>query len=59
MILTTIESDESPFVHVGAERVGVLVDLVETERLPLLGKSVRDAGPGGVDVKERSRVVLN
>ena len=45
-----IETDQSPFVEVGAERVGISIDVVEAQGGALLGQGESDTGPCRIDV---------
>lgn len=43
--LTAVETNQTPLVGVGAERVGILVHLGKAQPLALLGEGKRDTGP--------------
>ena len=49
-IVPKIKESRSYFVEVGAERVGVAVDVVEVAHLPVFRTGERYTGPRSIDV---------
>lgn len=70
--LTAVKADKTPLVRICAERIRILVELVEAERSSLFWQRVRDTSPlhpsagfsstikviphGGVDMQQRGRM---